>query len=674
MADVPRQPTLRLIGFLLVSIVALALAGLSSSVVIGRISQGMAAAINQSGTLRMQSYRIAAAVLDTGLSPAARRARVRVLVAEFEERLNSPRLTAMLGRADSDPVNLAYARVHAGWSADLRPTLAWMVATTAAEPRSRELDHAYLDLVDVFVDDIHTLVQRLEDRAELRIWLLQLLQVLALGLTLCLVLVTLLLLRRQVIGPLADLLCCAEQVRQGDFSARVAWTGNDELGRLGASMNRMTQDLSRLYHELEARIAAKTQDLARSNRSLELLYRTSRRLEEVPLAAATLHRVLRDLRDQFALAKVVLCLRDGLGISGLADLVAAVGSTGVCLDTTGRARAQTGAAAGPNAPSAGASGAPGANAASVETAEAPGAVWLDLVVGEPENRYGTLRACLHPGQALAPWEQRLLTSVAAHLATACKLQARVQEGRRLVLHEERSSLARELHDSLAQSLSYLKIQAARLGVALGAASAARPLPTEAGGTAAGAGSMGRDAHQDSALDPARDPAVILAEMRSGLASAYRQLRELLGTFRLRIDGSGLAGALTATVQEYRDRGDLDIGLTDQLPLDLLSANEEVHVLQIVREALSNVVRHARASHATVQLQRTDDGAVAVVISDDGIGLGRAPPGRGHYGLMIMRERAVHLGGTLAIGPDPVAGTRVCLRFQPRAGRRHAYER
>jgi len=659
MADVLRQSTLQLIGLLLATIVALALGGMVSSMIIGQINQGMAAAINQSGTLRMQSYRIAAAVADAGLSPAARRARLRVLAAEFEERLNSPRLTAMLGRADSDPVNLAYARVHTGWSADLRPTLAWMASAAASGPQYRAVRSAYLDLVDAFVDDIHALVHRLEERAEQRIRLLRLLQATALGLTLALVLVTLVLLRRRVTAPLADLLRCAGEIRQGDFSARVAWTGDDELGRLGAAMNRMTQDLSRLYQELEARIATKTQDLARTNRSLELLYRTSRTLENMPLSVVTLQRVLLDLRGHLALAEVQLCLRGGLGIGGQQDL-AADARSGVCICTEAGARSVRCTAPGDDhdPDSRGGANAPADLVASAATS------WLALAVGEPDHRCGTLRVRLHPGQALAPWQQRLLTSVAGHLTTACRLQARVQEGRRLILHEERSSLARELHDSLAQSLSYLKIQATRLGAALDPAPDSRRPPAATGAAAVGAESpVGGGAKQD----PALIPAVILAELRAGLASAYRQLRELLGTFRLRIDGTGLAGALTATVQEFRDRSDLEIVLGDQLPGDLLTANEEVHVLQIVREALSNVIRHARAGRVAVQLQRTTDGAVLVVIIDDGIGPGSAPPGRGHYGLMIMRERAASLGGSLEIAPGPAGGTRVCLRFRPRAG-------
>jgi two-component system nitrate/nitrite sensor histidine kinase NarX len=168
-------------------------------------------------------------------------------------------------------------------------------------------------------------------------------------------------------------------------------------------------------------------------------------------------------------------------------------------------------------------------------------------------------------------------------------------------------------------------------------------------------------------------------MRTGIASAYRQLRELLTTFRLRMDGAGLGSALAATVREFEARGGLTIRLRDRLPAGLLTANEEVHVLQIVREALSNVVRHAHARTCRVMLDRRA-GAACVVVSDDGVGhpaatgAARAQTGAQagaddaalHHGSTIMRERAQSLDGSLAIEPRAGGGTRVVLRFRPRA--------
>jgi two-component system nitrate/nitrite sensor histidine kinase NarX len=86
------------------------------------------------------------------------------------------------------------------------------------------------------------------------------------------------------------------------------------------------------------------------------------------------------------------------------------------------------------------------------------------------------------------------------------------------------------------------------------------------------------------------------------------------------------------------------------------------VLQIVREALSNVIRHARARHCAVALQVEGDG-VAVRIQDDGTGA--ATTRHGHYGMTIMRERAASLGGGVLIDSPQTGGMRVLVRFRPR---------
>jgi len=88
------------------------------------------------------------------------------------------------------------------------------------------------------------------------------------------------------------------------------------------------------------------------------------------------------------------------------------------------------------------------------------------------------------------------------------------------------------------------------------------------------------------------------------------------------------------------------------------------VLQIVREALTNTVRHADAKHVHVALSYGQDHRVRVVIEDDGRGLSALQADDKHYGLSIMRERANSLGGELALEPGQGGGTRVSVSFAP----------
>ena len=122
------------------------------------------------------------------------------------------------------------------------------------------------------------------------------------------------------------------------------------------------------------------------------------------------------------------------------------------------------------------------------------------------------------------------------------------------------------------------------------------------------------------------------------------------------------------MREYGTRGGVDIALDVELGHCQLSPNQEVHVLQIVREALSNMVRHARARTARVSLRGEADGAVCLAVEDDGSGIG-APPAdsRNHHGLAIMRERARSMGGEIEIAPMDEHGTRVCVRFRAATG-------
>jgi two-component system nitrate/nitrite sensor histidine kinase NarX len=260
---------------------------------------------------------------------------------------------------------------------------------------------------------------------------------------------------------------------------------------------------------------------------------------------------------------------------------------------------------------------------------------LSLPLKDAEQSYGVLQLEMPDGKELEPWQTQLLEALSRHIGIAIGTARRTEQNRRLSLLEERAAIARELHDSLAQSLSYMKIQVSRLK------------PHVEG--------SGAEATQ------------VLHELREGLNSAYRQLRELLTTFRLRIEGEGLNSALQSTVAEFSSRGDIPIELDVHLAGCFLSANEEIHTLQIVREALSNVLNHARATQAWVRVECGSDGAVSAMIVDNGVGI-RKLAGTHHYGMTIMEERAKNLGGTLTIDTPETSGTRVTLRFTPSGNR------
>ncbi|MEO6118543.1 MAG: histidine kinase [Methylotenera sp.] len=232
-------------------------------------------------------------------------------------------------------------------------------------------------------------------------------------------------------------------------------------------------------------------------------------------------------------------------------------------------------------------------------------------------------------------ELQLFEVTAQMLALSMGFQAREQESRRVALLEERAVIARELHDSLAQSLSYMKFQLARLQTNFGT----------------------------HLIESGAD--AIVNDTREGLDNAYRELRELLTTFRVQMDVRGLDHVLEEAIGEFSQRSSLNITLDNRLQECRLSVNEEFHLLHVVREALSNIVRHSGAKRVTIALVLQSSGEVMVTIDDDGKGCTFDETKPHHYGLAIMTERAYCLGGTIEVLPRRRGGTRVRLLFRPK---------
>jgi len=235
----------------------------------------------------------------------------------------------------------------------------------------------------------------------------------------------------------------------------------------------------------------------------------------------------------------------------------------------------------------------------------------------------------------------LLEAVGEEVSHILSSVQRARLNRRVALCEERAAIARELHDSLAQSLSYLKIQTSRLQRLLGE----HAQPTE----------MGR-----AEID------AIVAEFRGNLNLAYRQLRELITTCRLTMDGKAFGQALEESVDEFARRSAIVFDLDNRLAGESFTADQELQVLHIIRESLSNIVRHSQAHNARVSLDNASDGKIVVRVADDGVGLERPNRHQQHYGLIIMQERAHSLGGEMRLEDRHEGGTEIVVTFPSEA--------
>ena len=607
------------LGGALALIASFAIFGMASSGIIAESVQGSGEAINLAGSLRMQTYRMTSLALSARLDESgSASAPLRAAIDKFDTTLTDVRITAGMLKQTETALSRSYKRVLDRWRARIKPQF----LAEAGNSASAEADTLRLiEEIPLFVDEINDLVKQFERDTEAKILVLRMVLGAALLMTLVIGGLALILARNDVILPLRSLLALAATVGRGDLSARTEHTGSDELGRLGQAFNHMTEDLSRLYQNLEARVAEKTAELTIANRSLELLYHSIARLYNGPVAPDTYAILLSDLENVLGVGRGRACLVEA------GESRARVIASTLCADA-GRDMEECDPV---NC---------GECLAYQTLAIHPlddGRRMLSLPLKDTEHHYGVLQLEMPLDKELAQWQTQLLEALSRHIGIAIGTARRTEQSRRLSLLEERAAMARELHDSLAQSLAYMKIQVSRL----------KPLVERSG--------AGTEA------------AEVLGELREGLNSAYRQLRELLTTFRLRIEGEGLGAALQTTVAEFSGRGNIPITLDVHLAGCMLTPNEEIHALQIVREALSNVLNHARAQKADVQVLCNGDGSVSASVTDDGIGI-RETADTHHYGMTIMEERAKNLGGSLSVENLPTPGTRITLRFTPSSQR------
>jgi signal transduction histidine kinase len=201
----------------------------------------------------------------------------------------------------------------------------------------------------------------------------------------------------------------------------------------------------------------------------------------------------------------------------------------------------------------------------------------------------------------------------------------ILEASRRAVGEEQARIARELHDVIAHSVSVIVVQAAAA-----------------------------DDVFDTRPDQAR---AALRSIEAAGREALGELRQLLGAVSPAARGSGL-GRLAELTEPLREAG-LEVAVHRSLPARELPVGVDLSAYRIVQEALTNTLRHAHATRASVTIREVG-GALELDVSDDGTGVGG--PSVAGRGLAGMRERAAMLGGTLDAGPLPDGGFRVHARL------------
>ncbi|MEN8107410.1 MAG: histidine kinase [Pseudomonadota bacterium] len=227
----------------------------------------------------------------------------------------------------------------------------------------------------------------------------------------------------------------------------------------------------------------------------------------------------------------------------------------------------------------------------------------------------------------------LLTSIGHHLSIAIERFRNDEESRQHLLTEERTRIAHELHDSLAQSLASLRYQVRVLDETL---------------------------HQGDESTTWQQ----LERIENSLDEANTELRELIANFRAPVSKQGLISAIELMVSGFRSESHIKTYLQKEWAKDQLPKDTEIQILRIIQEALWNIRKHSQAKTVRIMLSHQPNDRYNILIEDDGIGISKqvyGSPGE-HVGLTIMQERALRFGGELRIESEPGEGTRVVLAF------------
>lgn len=586
-------------------IAGMALASMALAVYVTLDSQDDAKAINQAGSLRMQSYRIANVLsrASEGELTNPQQALQRE-VTIFIDTLYKSGIGQLVEQSGNTPLQHSYTIVVSNWESLMLPLLPANSERQQAIAWPNVRQH-YNDNLASYVDDIDQMVLYLQRNSEGKNELLGMIEGVNIILILFILVFFVMKADSNFVIPLRALVQAAKKVERGDFDHPITYSSTNELGLLSQTFNDMTASLKSQYSNLEQQVSERTEELRKSNLALNFLYKTSREIASSPNDLPVLNVFLADLKKLIEVERIHLFIKPDPTYPEYVLVSTVEDATGITPENCSKSSRHT-------------------------SRTVQGELMLPLK--NREDVYGSFYTRTQNEAEMDAWRQQLLKTVAETLSTAFAFHHTLNQERRVILHEERSTIARELHDSLAQSLSYMKLEVARLKKMI-----ERDLPTD---------------QVEEAIN----------DLQQGLNAAYKHLRQLLVTFRIQLDSPDLRSALQQAVKEFDEQSAASVTLTYNLESYVLSANEDIHILHVMREALTNAIKHSMAKTIRLSCERGAEGEAIFSVEDNGVGMSENPEKQHHYGIYTMRERAQQLNGELTCTSGTAGGTRIELKL------------
>lgn len=624
-----------LVAFFLVALIAI-----SMTLFLSWQLEGNAAAINDAGSQRMRTYRIVFLLSRTQQTPeeeAVMQATITREVSTFERIMRDleqgdPNRPLFLPH-DAPEIDRLLKQMRLEWNQEMRPRIEKMLGMPQ-EQRSVHLMQ-YRASVEQFVSHVNQLVAAVEHSGTRSATWLRLLQI---GLIVLAMIGTTLLIAFffvMVIRPLEEMRGGIRRMAEADFRVRLPVRRNDEFGEVGRGFNAMADRLEDIYGKLEQRVEEKTRDIEIKHRELTLLYEVAAYLS-VPVPRdvacyAVLDKVMQLLDAQAGLVRFVeeggKQMRIGVHRNLSDDFLRCEGCmpVGDCL---------CGGAAASGLPASSQLVQQPALSQAMACRDREGfASMIAIPISSKNQILGVFNLFFYHPRSLRDNEVRLLETIGQHLGVAIENQRLVEREKEMAVSEERNLLAEELHDSIAQSLAFLNIQAQML----------------------------QDSLRREDMQEAQDE---LARIREGIQESYDDVRELLVHFRTRIVAGNVEIAIASALEKFEGQTGIATRLERRGDEREIPAQNAIQILHIVQESLSNIRKHAQAKQVVVTIER-HEGNTLISVQDDGQGFDMrtaADEGDVHVGIKIMRERAHRIGGQFALQSAPGTGTTVTLRL------------
>lgn len=597
--------------------------------------EGAAAAINDSGSLRMRAWKIAALLNQTNQDRSftpQQLAEVKTIQQQFEITLaelrkGDPQRPLFLPRQRQIQQQLTI--LERTWQQQFVPFLSNVQQYKHLNPQQAQI---WLTQTNLFVEQIYQTVNLIEEEYARQTFWLRSSQMMLIFMAFIGTLVMIILLNLMIIRPVNSLHQGIQQMYNGDFSVRLTIEGEDEFAQLSAGFNAMANQLQQLYNNLEQRVNEKTESIAKKNRYLSVLYDFSQKLNQ--------HHSLEELSRHF-LQRLMLEFNATGGSVRLIDKTAnkiySVVDEGIPPSLSQQMQCQQlGSCFCTKAAEQAKTAINNLNQHFSPHFSHCLAAGFKMVLAIPiqtaDKNQGIFNLHFSEEREISAEEILLLETLGQQLGIAIDNQRLTGKEKELAVFEERNLVAQGLHDSIVQSLSFLNIQLQLLQTAV----------------------KQQNNQQINTIIPL---------LQTGVQQGYEDLRELMSNFRSRYDDSQLEVAINAIIRRFSEQTNIPVTLKlDNLGKPLAN-NERLQILFIIQEALSNIRKHAQAKHININIINHAD--VDILINDDGIGFNHQEVQSSHHqhiGLKIMAERAKRINAQLDIESTPMIGTTIKLHL------------